>query len=264
MNTLSFKPREMIRHGNYCALVQRKSFSRTVAIRVEPNGSIVVTGSKTNRLKGLGEYFVTHLDWVKDGIRKAEDLGDQFPPFIWKFGGYVPFLGEFCEIRRGSHKLKYIEWSEGVFWVSFPNSTPSQACFRNLFRSYYEKVARSFLRSRLEIFSKQMQVSPKRISFRSQKTRWGSCSSEGNISLNWKIIAAPKEVIDYLVVHELAHLRFMDHSENFWNFVEEFSPRNKVCRRWLSANQYAFDFLETYSELHSCRLPFTALRKSKV
>ncbi|MDF2674900.1 MAG: hypothetical protein K0R09_3168, partial [Clostridiales bacterium] len=69
-----------------------------------------------------------------------------------------------------------------------------------------------------------------------QKTLWGSCSSKDNINFNWKLIMAPQAVLDYIVVHELCHLKHRDHSKNYWNLVEQIIPDHKEKRKWLKEN----------------------------
>ena len=78
-----------------------------------------------------------------------------------------------------------------------------------------------------------MGVSYGRIAIREQKTRWGSCSSKGTLNFNWRLILAPEEVLDYVVVHELAHRREMNHSKAFYAIVESVLPDYRQARRWL-------------------------------
>ncbi|SCM79900.1 putative metal-dependent hydrolase [uncultured Sporomusa sp.] len=79
-------------------------------------------------------------------------------------------------------------------------------------------------------------VRPVRITIRDQKTRWGSCSSLGNINYNWRVIMAPPRVADYLIIHELCHLLEPNHSVKFWNEVRKFAPDYQECRKWLTDN----------------------------
>lgn len=72
-----------------------------------------------------------------------------------------------------------------------------------------------------------------RISVRDTRSRWGSCSSTGNLSFSWRLVFAPREVMEYVVAHEVAHLRHMDHSQNFWNLVEYLCPNHEVAKEWL-------------------------------
>lgn len=93
--------------------------------------------------------------------------------------------------------------------------------------------AREVIARRTAYFADVMGVDYGRITIREQKTRWGSCSSAGNLNFNWKLILLPPEVLDYVVVHELAHRREMNHSENFWKIVEQVLPDYKECRKML-------------------------------
>ena len=81
-----------------------------------------------------------------------------------------------------------------------------------------------------------MQVTYGRITIRDQKSRWGSCSGKGNLNFNWRLILAPEEVLDYVVVHELAHRLEMNHSVRFWGHVERVLPDYKDRRLWLRKN----------------------------
>lgn len=74
------------------------------------------------------------------------------------------------------------------------------------------------------------------LELRNQRTRWGSCSTNGTISLNWRLIMAPPDIIDYLVVHELAHLIEQNHGRNFWQLIEEQIPEYKQKAEWLEQN----------------------------
>jgi predicted metal-dependent hydrolase len=85
-------------------------------------------------------------------------------------------------------------------------------------------------------YAKQMDTDYGRITVREQKTRWGSCSSKGNLNFNWKLMMMPEPIIDYVVIHELAHRKHMDHSKNFWLEVEKVLPDYRIKRDWLRKN----------------------------
>lgn len=100
----------------------------------------------------------------------------------------------------------------------------------------YRELAGRVIARRAEEYARQMQVTYKRITIRDQKTRWGSCSVKGNLNFNWRLILAPAEVLDYVVVHELAHLKEMNHSWRFWKQVETVMPDFAKHRLWLKQN----------------------------
>lgn len=92
------------------------------------------------------------------------------------------------------------------------------------------------LEERLPLFASVMGVSYERVSIRDQRTRWGSCSGKGNLNFNWKLSLVPDEILDYVVVHELAHRIEMNHSANFWREVEKILPDYRERRMWLKEN----------------------------
>ena len=103
-------------------------------------------------------------------------------------------------------------------------------------RAHYIEIARDIFTRKTEYYARIMGISYNRISIREQKTRWGSCSSKGNLNFNWRLILAPETVLDYVVVHELAHRRQMNHSKAFYDIVAAVLPDYKEARRWLRDN----------------------------
>ena len=118
--------------------------------------------------------------------------------------------------------------------ASIPSQSPAEdhplSDFR---RSYYMESARKIFKRKTAAYAKKMSVTYGRITIREQKTRWGSCSSKGNLNFNWKLILLAPELLDYVVVHELAHRREMNHSKNFWKIVEAELPDYRERRRRL-------------------------------
>ena len=99
-----------------------------------------------------------------------------------------------------------------------------------------KKEARNHLASLTEYWAEKIGVSYGRISIRGQKTRWGSCSSKGNLNYNYLLILCPDDVIEYVVIHELCHRIYMNHSKRFWEKIEEFCPNYRQARKWLKQN----------------------------
>lgn len=97
----------------------------------------------------------------------------------------------------------------------------------------YRSQAREAISRRAAYFAPLMGVSYNRIAIKETKTRWGSCSAKGNLNFHWKLILMPAEILDYVVVHELAHLKEMNHSPRFWAQVEKMLPDYRQRRRWL-------------------------------
>ena len=100
----------------------------------------------------------------------------------------------------------------------------------------YRDKAREIFEQKVSYYAQMMGVSYGRIAIREQKTRWGSCSGEGNLNFNWRLIFAPAGVLDYVVVHELAHRKEMNHSPRFWRVVEDTMPEYRKYQKWLKEN----------------------------
>ncbi len=97
----------------------------------------------------------------------------------------------------------------------------------------YRNAARNIFTERVSHYHKLTGGNYTSITIRDQKSRWGSCSSRGTLSFNYRLVFAPPKVLDYVVVHELCHLTHMNHSKDFWNMVEQIMPDYKVYKMWL-------------------------------
>ncbi|MCM1145647.1 MAG: M48 family metallopeptidase [Blautia sp.] len=116
------------------------------------------------------------------------------------------------------------------------NSRPSSdlsAVQRTALENRYKEAARSYIPQRVAYYHAKTGGSYQRITIRDQKTRWGSCSSKGTLSFNWRLMLAPPSILDYVVVHELCHLTHMNHSAAFWQAVEAIYPDYRIARKWL-------------------------------
>lgn len=124
------------------------------------------------------------------------------------------------------------EWiSTRLAWLKERKQT--KRTYTDAERAEGKKKARSMISERCRFFAEQMGVTYGTISIREQKTRWGSCSSRGNLNFNWKLALMPEEILDYVVVHELAHRVEMNHSPAFWAIVGRVLPDYKERRAWL-------------------------------
>lgn len=97
-----------------------------------------------------------------------------------------------------------------------------------------KKIAKQKIMEHVDYYARRMEIDYGSISMRNQKSRWGSCSSKGNLNFNYRLAYLPEELLDYVVVHELAHRRYMDHSAAFWEEVETYYPAYKKCRQMLN------------------------------
>lgn len=127
--------------------------------------------------------------------------------------------------------------------IQFPTNMTTQQ--KQALEKRYRQAAAEYIPQRVAYYHQFTGGSYQRISIRAQHTRWGSCSSRGTLSFNWRLMLAPPRVLDYVVVHELCHLNHMDHSRNFWNAVGEVMPDYKKYKKWLKENGAQLFVLDT-------------------
>jgi predicted metal-dependent hydrolase len=113
------------------------------------------------------------------------------------------------------------------------SSSGSAEEISGLLERWYRNAARDMICHRALHWAPQIGVGYGRIAIRAQRTRWGSCSTKGNLNFNWRLVMAPVEVVDYVVIHELVHLAIPNHSPAFWREVERWCPDRRGRQRWL-------------------------------
>lgn len=235
-------------------LLKRKSYS-PIKLQVTSDGSLACLANQSAKLSDILSFLSSQKTWIDRQIRKIEHLSRAYPPIYWQENTKVPFLGRFKDLQVFYGSTEQIKVHQDVIEVHLPHPKVPQSKWSRLFAHHYKKIGVSFLENRLKKWSDQMALKPHKVSFRSHNSQWGSCSTSGSVSLNWKLIVAPLPVIDYVVIHELSHLKHLNHSPDFWRLVENHCRHHKICRQWLRRNQFAFDFLEDVPKLHASSYP---------
>ncbi|MHB1407018.1 MAG: M48 family metallopeptidase [Desulfitobacteriaceae bacterium] len=152
--------------------------------------------------------------------------------------GSIPYLEGTVSYQTYIQKRTHIglEFSEHSLDIYLPESSSSEKrshLIREVLIYWYKNEARKVFQAKLAHYAASMGVRYGQVSIKEQKTKWGSCSGKGNINLNWQIIRAPEKVTDYVIIHELAHLKYMNHSPDFWKVVAQEMPEYKVWKKWL-------------------------------
>ncbi len=181
-------------------------------LEIKPDGRIVVTAPRGFDVKKLVEK---HSSWIEGKLAEIDELKK-----IANSG--FPFKGEFYGVIRGT-KAKVHEHFKTVTLPGDP--TQMMRVLRKLLREEVGEL--------IGEYSERMDVRPAKVFIRDQRTRWGSCSPQGNLNFNVRLISVPPDLLRYVVVHELAHLKYLDHSKAFWNLVGRFYPEYKRAREEL-------------------------------
>ncbi|NLI93882.1 MAG: M48 family metallopeptidase [Peptococcaceae bacterium] len=233
---------EYLRVGNKVIEYELRKSSKAkrinVAIKDQRMSVAVPTGYTMEYAKNFLEshkelllkHFLKHLSKTNSKSPKEYVSGEKF---LYRGRNY-PLL---VEMSSGSEYFALFKGSRIVASIPSTLLPDEQRPFiQKLIKEWYIGQAAKLLPEQVEYYSKLLNIPYKKLKIKDQKTRWGSCSNKGNINLNWRIIMAPNQVVAYVIIHELSHLRFMNHSKDFWKLVEQHLPDYKKWRKWLTEN----------------------------
>lgn len=213
-----------------------RSKRKTIAISFDRDGNLVVKAPYFLKNFEIDAFVQSKAEWIKaTAIRLArEKERHESSRLKLENGDTLPYLGEqrvLSVIREDRKRAKVCSAMERILLV-----VPYEADYeyrRNALEKWYRKEASDIIEEKASEYAMRLSVSFQDIHIKDTKSRWGSCSGKGNLNFNWRLVMAPEPVLDYVVIHELCHLRYMDHSEHFWNLVAEFCPAYKQYRKWL-------------------------------
>lgn len=246
---------ETLQFQNWPVRIERIPNRRSISIYLKPQQPIIVrVGIGLPQYKII-EFLVSKQNWIAKNLLKFQMDEKKHPPRPLRQGTVFPLIGKehLFIVTPTPNKKAFVSLIDQHIKLHIPLSewdanTKSDLHHKHLrlILQFYQKQAVDYILSRVQYWSNQMNLFPKQVKFRSQKTRWGSCSSRQVINLNWRLIVFPPEIIDYVVIHELSHLKFMNHSKLFWQLVETHQPEYAFYRRRLKENQSLPLFLDQY------------------
>ncbi|MCV0401225.1 MAG: M48 family metallopeptidase [Nitrosopumilus sp.] len=213
-----------------------QSKRRTTEILVDKSGVQVLT-SKTKNDKTIHDTIQNHSRWI---FKKQLQLRDYIPSQItFKHKSKLPHLGKwyFLEIKKSTSNS--FEFKNGKFNASLKNPTKSN--IKKLYLDWEKQKATSFLKKRIEKHSKSAKLIPSKIIVKQLKTKWGGVSKKRTLTINQKLIRAPGKIIDYVILHELCHLKIPNHGQSFWNLLGGKMPDFDRRKLWLKTNQYLLE-----------------------
>jgi predicted metal-dependent hydrolase len=221
-------------------LLVRHPRARRYLLRLRPDGVARVTIPRGGSTTAAREFAERHAVWLE---REWQRLKSQPPkPAAWKPGTEILLRGDAVRIEAGeiedenenededdaTRKAKTVRFGGESLRVADP-----AADLRPAIEGHLRRLATRELPPRVRELAARHGLTVHRVTVRNQKSRWGSCSRRGTISLNWRLIQTPAFVSDYICLHELMHLRQMNHSRRFWRELERVCPDYRAAKRWL-------------------------------
>ena len=218
-------------HGCVVPLVYRRHpRARQYVLRLRSDKTVVVTLPRWGSLRFAREFAAGRKSWLEKQWRILETR--PAPPAVLRPGMSVLFRGRPVVLEgRAQGGAVEIWFDNQLVETGMPEGDLRPALERHL-----RGMAERELPARAGELARRLGAPLRRVMVRDQKSRWGSCSVRGCVSLNWRLIQAPDFVIDYIILHELTHLRHLNHSGRFWAEVERVCPEYGAAERWLKEN----------------------------
>lgn len=209
-----------------------QSVRSSIRLSVNEDGGVRVYAPKTMRLRDVDAFVRAHAADVQAMERRAQQRRDAFEAgHPLQDGAQLLVLGTpvTLRVREAARMSARLQGNELI--LAAPQT--DRDTLRALIRKALSVEALGEIRRMIALHAPALGVTPGRIAIREQKSRWGSCSSKDNLNFNWKLMLAPREALEYVVVHELCHLIEFNHSARFWRLVESRLPEYEIPKKWL-------------------------------
>lgn len=217
---------------NYTLKVSPRA--RVLRLVIRPTSGLEVVVPRGTGRRQIEQVLHEKARWITTTLARVEREAAAATPPELRDGVLLPFAGQQLRlaIRLGAPMGRFRAIvGEGTLTLTVADA--SQEVLRAALEAWYRREAPRVFAERLAICNAPFGFAYGRVSIKEQKTRWGSCSRKGNLNFNWRLLLAPLAVLDYVVTHELAHLKELNHSPRFWALVASACPTYAAHRRWL-------------------------------
>ena len=202
---------------------------RTVGLKITANG-LVVHAPKRLFAHQLNQILQDKSGWIIKKLQLRDD--NKVDKIQWLDGEQLLYLGQDITLKLVMANKKSMHFERNVLAIQAPNHHINETCSRMVLAWYKKQAAQDFTR-RIEVFAAKLGVPSPPISLSNAQSRWGSCNSRGEIRLNWRLLQAPPHIINHVICHELAHLKQLNHSAQFYAVVEKLFPDYKLAEKEL-------------------------------
>lgn len=217
---------------------------KTLEIQVIPPGKVRVVAPRGTTKRFLEDCLIKRAGWIRLKLDEVQAREDLIPKREYTSGEVFLYLGQELNLEIVSNpalekamvRVEDEAGSLGRIIVETP--VAEKTIIKEALEQWYKEKALEIFSERINSYSKKIGKKPERIKLSNAKKRWGSCTSKGTTLLNWRIVMAPMQVVDYLVVHELSHLIHLNHSTAFWQLVAKIIPDYQEEKDWLKKNGY--------------------------
>ncbi len=208
--------------GEIAYSIRRSERARRVRVTVDAGRGVEVVLPRRAPEREAAAAIREFAPWIRRRVRELERAREM----VDARGDSVPYLGELLRVRSESGRARVHRRGEELLAPAGDQRLPA-------LERWYRRAARDEIAARLNVACWQSGNSYSRLTIRGQRTRWASCSPDGAMSFNWRLLLGPEPVLDYVVWHEVCHLEVMDHSPRFWTLLASRCPDYRAQKAWL-------------------------------
>lgn len=217
----------------------KKSNRKTASIYIERDGSVSVLVPKTLKKSDVEELIEKKRKWIYRNLAEWQDMNAARIRRHYVSGEGFLYLGRSYRLKLVDDQPERLSLRGGYFCLLSKDGKlqkPDAA-----FKSFYKSKGQEKISNRVKFYSDRMGVDPAGVRVLELKNRWASCTPEGRLNFHWKCMMALPTIIDYIVVHELAHLQYLNHTKAFWNQVDKVLPDYRERKQWLKVHGAGMD-----------------------
>lgn len=223
--------------GELSYLLNYSSKRRSVALQIA-DGKLTVRAPVGVSVAEVNALIASKQAWISKHLSQTQLRHSPG----WLEQGCVPLLDQLLPLQVQSALTTGVMQSGGAVIVSLSKrAKPTDAKLRQLLTDWYKQQASAWFTERVTFWQREMNLTSTALTIGNWKTKWGYCKSNAELGFNWRLMMAPEWVADYVVVHELAHLRHLNHSVHFWQLVRQYYPRHSDAKLWLKQHQYRLE-----------------------
>ena len=229
----------IIRGDGFTVLVVKSDRRKTTALKIK-NGQVSIHIPKRLPIVIARHFVHQKTHWIQQKLQQIAQR--PLPERHFISGESLLYLGNTfkLEVLPASAKIAIIKTAQSIE-VSGRVDKLSSVAIRSALIIWYKQQADQYLRSQTRFLADKTGLFPRSITVKTYKARWGSCAISGDIQYNWKLMFAPPDIIDYVIIHELCHLEQHNHSAAFWQLVSSHYPGFKSAKLWLKKNGVLLD-----------------------
>jgi predicted metal-dependent hydrolase len=226
MNTITYK--------DLTLQVHRSDRKRTVGLTIERDGSLIITAPSKASQQTLENIVQQKSQWIYKHLLKKQEINPAYSPKQYVTGEGFPYLGRSYRLKiiAQNNSEPLLKYFQGHFYLQ----TQASPKGKQLFIEWYKEHLLTHITKKIDNLTDRLGVTVDSIQIRELGNRWGSCGNHNKLNFHWRIAMLPHSVINYIVIHEMTHLKHHSHDQKFWQLIQRVLPDYQDQKAWLATH----------------------------